>query len=68
MTIDRRLRVVADRLRPTTCYATGAYCETAVVCGDETPGDPDLPARCPTCGRPRRYQIVRLVGVDASKL
>ena len=65
---DRRLRLVADRLRPPDCHSPGATCERAAVIGDETPGEPELPKRCPRCGRPQRYTVVRIVGVDARAL
>ena len=64
----RRLDRLADRLRPAACYSPGAVCERAVVVGAETPGDPTLPKRCPSCGRPRTYTVVRIVGVDARML
>ncbi|MDP9364228.1 MAG: hypothetical protein M3Q10_08385 [Chloroflexota bacterium] len=67
-TNPRRLDRLAERFRPTACYSTGPVCGAAVVVGDETPGEPDLPARCPTCGRPRRYEIVRIAGIDARRL
>ncbi len=70
MTIDRRLRVVADRLRPTACHATGPTCEQAVVVGDGSldPPTPDLPPTCPDCLRPWQYLIVELPGVDVADL
>ncbi len=60
-----RLDRLARQLRPVGCYSDGPVCEAAVVVGDETPSEPDLPARCPDCRRPRVYQVVRVVGVDA---
>ncbi|MDP9365923.1 MAG: hypothetical protein M3Q10_17175 [Chloroflexota bacterium] len=63
-----RLDRLAGRFRPTACYSPGLACEAEVVVGDETPGEPDLPTRCPSCGRCRTYTVVRLVGVDARRL
>ncbi len=66
----RRLDRLAERFRPTACYSPGPVCEQAVVVGDGSldPPTPDLPGRCPACGRRRTYQVVELLGVDAAKL
>ncbi len=68
MTTKARLKLIEGRLRPGGCYSGGGVCERVTVVGDETPNDPDLPKRCPNCGRPRTYQIVRIGGIDARLL
>ncbi len=66
----RRLDRLTDRLRPPGCYSEGAVCEQAAVVGDGSldPPTPDLPERCPACGRRRTYQVVELLGVDVARL
>ncbi len=65
-----RLDRVRERLRPVTCFSEGPLCQRTELVGDgsEDPALPVLPATCRHCGRPTRWEIVILAGVDVSRL
>ena len=61
-----RLDRVAQRLRPPACRGDGTVCEQTRLVGDgsDEPPVPELPAVCAACGRPIRWQLVVVAGVD----
>lgn len=65
-----RLDRLADRFRPAACLWIGGRCYRTEVVGDGTldPPKPDLPPVCALCGRARDYRIVKLLGVDVSRI
>jgi hypothetical protein len=68
--IRARLDRVGDRLRPASCWSRGPRCWQTVLVGDgsDDPPVPELPAVCPDCSRPMRWQFVILAGTDVARL
>lgn len=65
-----RIDRIAHRFRPVSCFSPGSQCVRYVLVGDgsDDPPEPELPARCPACGRPADHQLVVLVGVNVDAI
>lgn len=70
MPLGRRIARLTHRVRPVGCFSSGSHCTTFLLVGDgsDDPPTPELPARCPACGRPHLHHIVRLIGVDVARI
>lgn len=68
--IGRRLDRLATLTRPMGCNVAGGACWKNEAYGDgsDDPPEPDLPGRCPACGLPRSYRLIRVLGVDVGRI
>ncbi len=68
--LGNRIDRLAHRVRPVSCFSGGSHCTMYALVGDgsDNPLEPQLPARCPACGRPHLHRMVRLIGVDVARI